>query len=137
MIVKPLILSVLISAPFIVIAGFPLTVFYPATQGAAMGMLNYYNNFNQKQHEENSVDYVAAFATTSASVLFFSYKITHLPTISEKIIATACAVQTLANIHFLSKSVYNIATDTVSQIYDFIYREDEDRDINLELAGEL
>jgi len=132
-----IILSVLISAPFIVIAGFPLTVFYPATQGAAMGMLNYYNNFNQKQHEENSVDYVAAFATTSASVLFFSYKITHLPTISEKIIATACAVQTLANIHFLSKSVYNIATDTVSQIYDFIYREDEDRDINLELAGEL
>ena len=112
-------LSVITFAPFIMIMGFPSTMSYLVMQGAATGMINYYNDFNGKQYEERSADDVIAFISTSASTLFFSMKILNLPTPAEKIIATACAVQALATVHFLSKSVYNVGADLASQAINF------------------
>ena len=116
--------SVLTFLPFTIIAGFPSSIFYLVMQGAAMGMLNYYNDLNYKQYEESIKDDVTAFVTTTAATSFLLHKISYLPTPAEKIIIIANSIQVLAAIHFLSKTLYNVIEDCVFQVYNSRFLED-------------
>ena len=105
-------LSLVISSPLIIIN--PTILMHSAIHGASSGAIHYYN---QREHQPNMLsDGTASAITTIAAIKLLS---TDTST-SQKIIYLGAALNYLANLHYMSKSLTNIAQEMLIYSNDTI-----------------
>lgn len=106
------IISASIALPMIEINS--LSIGALTAQGVTTGAINYYNS---ESINTNIIGKSIAFIATSTALMPCSKFINMQETIPEKILVTGACVSTLSNIHYFSKFIGDLSSNTVSDLY--------------------